>query len=101
MYWYDGSGRIELSITLDQAQGASHQGQCDEDVQALSEDTDISSQLEQIEPSTLRATLKEYGAWDADELADHEVNLQRILWLACCDIRENPADYTDDDESED
>jgi hypothetical protein len=32
--------------------------------------------------------LKEYGAWDRQELADHDQNLQRILWLAACDITE-------------
>jgi hypothetical protein len=36
----------------------------------------------------LSAELKEYGAWDAEELADHEQNLQRILWLASGDITE-------------
>ena len=25
---------------------------------------------------------------DAEELADHESNLDRLLWCACCDISE-------------
>jgi hypothetical protein len=37
----------------------------------------------------LRRTLKEYGAWDATELADHDQNLQRILWLAAGDISDS------------
>jgi hypothetical protein len=36
----------------------------------------------------LSAELKEYGAWGAEELADHDQNLQRVLWLAAGDITE-------------
>ena len=32
--------------------------------------------------------LKEFGAWSADELQDHEQNRRRVLWTACCDIKE-------------
>ena len=32
--------------------------------------------------------LREYGAWDAEELADHEANARRVLWLACGDVKE-------------
>lgn len=77
-----GSGRIFLEMTLEDAESVSHSGQCDDDVKALSERQDIADQLSAIDPADLRAELKEYGAWDADELADHSQNLQRILWLA-------------------
>jgi hypothetical protein len=87
--WYStGGGRIELQMTLAQAQGASHQGQCDADVEDLSKEPAIARQLAKINPETLRTELKEYGAWDADELSDHNQNLQRILWLAAGDIVE-------------
>ena len=87
--WYStSSGRIELSMTLDQAQSAHHQGSCDADVRALSEQEDIAKQLADIDPDVLRGELKEYGAWDAAELADHDQNLQRLLWLAAGDIVE-------------
>lgn len=32
--------------------------------------------------------LKDYGAWDDDERRDHDANVRRVLWLACCDIKE-------------
>ncbi len=32
--------------------------------------------------------LKEFGAWDALQTADDETLAQRILWTACCEIRE-------------
>lgn len=78
--------RFELKMTKAQAKGAFHQGRCDEDVQALSEVPAIRRQLEKLDPDTLRAELREYGAWDDDELSDHKENLQRILWLAAGNI---------------
>jgi hypothetical protein len=42
-----------------------------------------------IDPKTLAAELQEYGAWDSEELADHEDNIERIIWIAACDIAEN------------
>lgn len=86
MWFSSSSGRIELQITLSQASSASHPGQCDNDVMALSKAPKIARQLAKIDPQTLRDELREYGAWDDDELADHEQNLQRILWIACGDI---------------
>ena len=88
--WFStSSGRIEIQMTLEQAQRASHSGQCDEDVRALSQQPDIAKQLNAIDPALLREELREYGAWDEQERQDHQQNLQRILWLAAADIVEN------------
>ncbi len=94
MWYTSGCGRIELQLTTKQAQSASHQGQCDEDVKALSQVPSVARQLAKIEPDTLARELKEYGAWDANELADHEQNLQRLLWLAAGDIVEESRNAT-------
>jgi hypothetical protein len=40
-----------------------------------------------------RSHLSGYGAWDANELADHEQNRQRVLWIWACDCSESPGDY--------
>lgn len=88
MWWTSGSGRIEFQMTLAQARSASHPGPCDDDVMALSQSTPIARQLRKIDPATLRAELSEYGAWDDDELQDHQQNLQRILWIVAGDIVE-------------
>lgn len=88
MWFTSSSGRIEIEMTLAQAQSASHQGQCDVDVLALSNHRKIRAQLERIDPKALRDELREYGAWDDQELADHGQNLQRILWIAAGDIVE-------------
>lgn len=85
--WFtSSSGRIEFQMTLEQAKSASHSGRCDDDVFTLSRVPAIKNQLDAIDPALLAAELKEYGAWDAQELADHQQNLQRILWLAAGDI---------------
>jgi hypothetical protein len=85
-------GRISMDMTLDDAESASHQGQCDADVMLLSKQPHIAAQLAAIDAGILRQELKEYGAWDADELADHDANLQRFLWLAAGSIRDEASE---------
>lgn len=83
LYWTSGCGRIELEFeSLEQAQSCTHPGPCDEDVRALSQVPFIRAQLDKADPQHLREDLNGYGAWDEEELADHEQNLQRMLWLA-------------------
>lgn len=88
MWWTSSSGRIGLDITLTQARAAAHPGPCDADVLALPQVPAIRRQLDEISPAQLAAELREYGAWSDQELADHEQNLQRLLWLACGDLVE-------------
>lgn len=87
-WWTSSSGLIEFEVTLDDARSCSHSGRCDDDVAALRRTPYIAEQLAKIAPEDLAAELKGYGAWDAAELADHEANLSRVLWLACCAICE-------------
>lgn len=96
MLWYASSGRpILLSLAMENAEECSHQGQCDLDVEALMLDPEIEAQTSAWDPETLRAELAEYGAWDDKELADHEENVARMVWIACNDVAENPGDYCD------
>lgn len=83
-----GSGRIEIQMSLDEARSASHQGSCDDDVRALSELPHIAARLADIDPALLARELAEYGAWDDEHLADHDQNLQRLLWSLAGDIVE-------------
>jgi folate-binding Fe-S cluster repair protein YgfZ len=80
--------RFVLDMTWDQAYSASHQGRCDEDVLTLAKEPKIAHQLDKINADDLRSELRAYGAWDSEELQDHEQNLQRILWIAAGNIRE-------------
>jgi hypothetical protein len=87
-WWTCGSGRIELLLTRQQAGDVTHPGPCDSDVEALSKVRAVARQLNRLDPKVLADELREYGAWDEEELADHKQNLQRILWIACGDIAE-------------
>ena len=88
MWFSTSSGRIELNITKAQAAIGSHQGQCDADIAYLRTIPAIRRQLDKLDPVLLYKELAEYGAWDDEELTDHESNLNRILWIACGVIAE-------------
>ena len=88
MWWTESLGRIELQITRKQAETCSHPGPCDADVAALREVPAIRRQLARLSYDRVRDALREYGAWTDEELMDHDANLSRLLWIACCDITE-------------
>jgi hypothetical protein len=74
--------RFEIKMTLEQAKSVSHQGQCIEDVLELLKDKKYLSQFYKIDSESIAAKLKEYGAWDEEELKDVIANQERITWLA-------------------
>lgn len=82
--------RFVIELTQDQAEHGSHQGQCDDDIAALRLVPAIDDELSRIPAADIAAELRECGAWDDDELTDHDanlnLNLNRILWLACGNI---------------
>lgn len=80
--------RFELRLTKEQALTGSHPGPCDEDITELLKVPAIRRQLDKIPADTIKAELKEYGAWDEQELSSDEDNRARILWIACGNIRE-------------
>ena len=86
MYACTSSGRIELQMTKAQAARCSHSGPCDADVLTLSQVPAVRRQLAKIDPALLRAELREISDWSDTELADHEQNLQRLLWCLANDI---------------
>lgn len=88
MYWTTSSGKIELNITKAQAKKGSHQGQCDVDIEQLTQVPAIRRQIDKLNKSEVIEELKEYGAWEDSELTNHVVNLSRLLWIACGDIVE-------------
>lgn len=78
-------------MTARQAESASHQGRCDDDVAFLLTMPAIRRQLDRIGPEAIRAELKEYGAWDQNELADDVQNRARIVWIAAGNICEEQS----------
>ena len=43
-------------------------------------------QLDKIDKEELKAELNDLGAWEDEELENHNDNLQRIFWLSCGNI---------------
>lgn len=86
--WTGDRPGIEITLFLSDAKLGSHQGQCDQDIARLRQQDYIKVQIACWNPDNLRAELKEYGAWDDDELADHEDNCDRMLWIMCGNILE-------------
>lgn len=87
MWYSSSSGKIELNIPEHVIPMGYHTGQCDADIATIRQtETELEAQLQTIPHDVLVAELREYGAWDEDELSDHDANLDRILWLACGDL---------------
>jgi hypothetical protein len=80
--------RFELKLTKEQARIGAHVGRCDDDIAYLRTVPAIRRQLDKLDVAKVAEELREYGTWDETELADHEQNLNRILWIACGDIAE-------------
>ena len=80
--------RLEIEMTLAQAESCSHPGDCEHDVRTLMEHPLIKRQRKRIDPELIRQELSEYGVWEEEELADDDANWQRILWLGANDIVE-------------
>lgn len=83
-----GSGRITLMLRIGDARRAAHPGQCDHDVCELMRVPYVKRQVECWPPAVVEQELREYGAWSDSELSDHEVNVQRLLWLLAADVVE-------------
>ena len=95
--WFSGNYGIELELNKDDAESGSHSGDCEEDIKELMNKPYIKAQLDKLDPEELKRELKEYGAWDENELTDHEDNLMRILWIACGDISDRQFSEVDED----
>lgn len=81
--------RFTIELTEEQYLSGSHPGSCDNDIAELLQVDEIRAQFETIKPESIRDELKEYGAWDDEELSDDQQNRARILWIACSNIRED------------
>lgn len=64
------------------------QGAADKAIEALLTMPEVREELKDINPDKLRTELREYGAWDDEDLEDHETNLARILWIAAGNLFE-------------
>ena len=95
--WFSSSGRLSLTFpTLEDAQYCAHQGDCMPEVQETMGLDWMAPQLAEVDPDDLRRHLAEYGAWEEDELASHDDNLERLVWLAAGDVAADPDTYEEE-----
>lgn len=85
--WNSSNYGNRLNISKKDAEFGDHPGQCDSEIAILRTRPNIKRQLAKLDPEALRKELSDYGAWNEQELADHDKNLTRWLWVSCEDIR--------------
>ena len=87
-YFYENGEYKEGSIPQECVDDCSHSGQCINDVEYWVKKLGFDFNKEQgID------YLKAYGAWDDEQLLNHNDNKERVLWLACGDISDNQEFY--------
>lgn len=79
---------IEFQMTYTEAENCSHSGSCDLDVEFLVNTPKMKRQLDKIAPEKIANELREYGAWNDEELKNESDNRMRIVWIAACNITE-------------
>jgi hypothetical protein len=79
---------FDLYFTQQDVDSMPLSGDCNDAVSAIAKKPYIVRQFAAIDNSKLVSELSEYGAWDDVELQDKQANIQRIIWIACSDIKD-------------
>ena len=83
-YWHASScGRIETKIPEEAISDCAASGRNDEAVEYWAPRIERPASAT---PELLAACLREFGAWDAEELEDDAQNWRRWIWSACHDL---------------
>ena len=80
---------FDLYFTRQDVDSVPSSGRCDDAVKIIAKKPYIVRQFANIDNSKLSNELSGYGAWDDIELQDKQANIERIIWIACGDIKEN------------
>ncbi len=78
----------DIRLIRSDAKKCSQSGDCGPHIEELLKKPYIKKQVETLNPCQLTKELKEYGAWDSEELKDHQENIKRWLWISAGDIAE-------------
>lgn len=86
-YWYtSSSGKIEFQMPGECVIDCSASGSVDDAVDYWRNQLSLD-----LDPDLVRSVLGECGAWDEEELQDNQANMERLIWIAACDIKESIA----------
>lgn len=72
-----------LKITKEQAELCFNSEESEKEISRLKNLPEVQKQLMKINPDELKKELERLGAWDEKELENHEMNLNRIVWITC------------------
>lgn len=87
-FWYWIS-ELEAALRIDDwYRTCSAQGDCESVVSDFICDPIFDALAQSTPHEYIRRELQEYGAWSAEDLADHEMNLTRFVWITACNMRE-------------
>lgn len=78
----------DIKLTRADAEYCSQSGDNSPAIIELLKKPYIKKQVKQLNPEKLAKELKEYGAWDSEELSNHSENIIRWLWISAGDIAE-------------
>lgn len=91
LYWAS-FNRFELRLPGQCVLDCSHSGPCDDDVMhwapKIRKQVEADAFRRSPDPESIRAELKEYGAWEPCELESEDDNWLRLVWIAACNIAE-------------
>ncbi len=79
----------DIAITKQDAINCSGSGDNSPAILDLLKKPYIKKQVATLDAIQLAKELKEYGAWDSEELKNHNENIIRWLWISCGDIIDN------------
>lgn len=93
MWWSSSSGEIELEFNKRQLRSVCKMGANDEAVERLLKYPSIKDQLDKLDPDLVAKVVKEAmcGEISDEELDDDDANLQRLVWIACWDLFDDPT----------
>jgi len=101
-WWSSDCGRLEIEMPIDWAEKAWFAGSKDAGMNSCYEEILIISQKESIIDYTsawnrniLSEVLSKRGTWAVLDLEDHKQNIQRMLWIICCELHEQEEEIRD------
>lgn len=83
---------LTLHMRLDDADILASPGNHTNDAKEIVKKPYIQAQFRNLDPNAIRLHLKNFGAWDSEQLKDDYENQLRLVWTAGCDIIERKVE---------
>ena len=88
-YWTSSCGRIELPLFKSEYSSVPLIGRADESIAALMKQPKIINRFDKYSDDLLFKVVREiFADYKDEELKDRKANIERILWIACLDLKE-------------